>query len=40
MLGYTPVEPAAVLATHLKEVVRRHADELLTRDATKRLWTS
>ncbi|MCA9145377.1 MAG: flagellar biosynthesis protein FlhA [Planctomycetales bacterium] len=37
MLGYTPVEPAAVLATHLKEVVRQHADELLTRDATKKL---
>jgi flagellar biosynthesis protein FlhA len=37
MLGYTPVDPTAVLATHLKEVVRQHADELLTRDATKRL---
>jgi flagellar biosynthesis protein FlhA len=37
MLGYTPVDPAAVLATHLQEVVRRHADELLTRDATKHL---
>jgi flagellar biosynthesis protein FlhA len=37
MLGYTPVEPTAVLATHLQEVVRRHADELLTRDATKHL---
>ncbi len=37
MLGYTSVEPAAVLATHLQEVVRRHADELLTRDATKHL---
>ena len=37
MLGYTPVDPAAVLATHLKEVVRQNADELLTRDATKRL---
>ncbi len=37
MLRYTPVEPAAVLATHLQEVVRRHADELLTRDATKHL---
>ena len=37
MLGYTPVEPAAVLATHLQEIVRRHADELLTRDATKHL---
>jgi flagellar biosynthesis protein FlhA len=37
MLGYTPVDPAAVLATHLQEVVRQHADELLTRDATKHL---
>lgn len=37
MMGYTPVEPTAVLATHLQEVVRRHADELLTRDATKHL---
>ena len=37
MLGYTPVEAAAVLATHLKEVVRQHADELLTRDSAKRL---
>jgi flagellar biosynthesis protein FlhA len=37
MLGYTSVEPTAVLATHLQEIVRRHADELLTRDATKHL---
>ncbi|MFO7906724.1 MAG: flagellar biosynthesis protein FlhA [Planctomycetota bacterium] len=37
MLGYTPVDAAAVLATHLQEVVRKHADELLTRDATKHL---
>jgi flagellar biosynthesis protein FlhA len=37
MLGYTPVEPTAVLATHLQEIVRRHADELLSRDATKHL---
>jgi flagellar biosynthesis protein FlhA len=35
--GYTPVEPAAVLATHLQEVVRAHADELLTRDTAKHL---
>ena len=35
--GYTIVEPVAVLATHLTEVVRQHADELLTRDATKHL---
>jgi len=37
MLGYTPVEPAAVMATHLQEVVRKHADDLLTRDDAKRL---
>lgn len=35
--GYTPVEPVAVLATHLQEIARGHADELLTRDATKHL---
>ena len=35
--GYTVVEPNAVLATHLLEIVRRHADELLTRDAAKHL---
>jgi len=35
--GYTPVEPASVLATHLQEVSRRHADELLTRDAVQHL---
>jgi flagellar biosynthesis protein FlhA len=37
MLGYTVVEPVSVLATHLSEVVRKHADEILTRDATKHL---
>ena len=37
MMGYSAVEPTAVLATHLQEIVRRHADELLTRDATKHL---
>jgi flagellar biosynthesis protein FlhA len=37
MLGYTVVEAGAVLATHLTEVCRRHADEILTRDATKHL---
>jgi len=35
--GYTVVEPQAVLATHLTETVRRHGDEILTRDATKHL---
>ena len=37
LLGYTAVESAAVLATHLQEVVRQHADDILTRDATKHL---
>jgi flagellar biosynthesis protein FlhA len=37
LAGYSLVDPAAVLATHLQEVVRRHADELLSRDATKHL---
>ncbi|MDA8745617.1 flagellar biosynthesis protein FlhA [Rubripirellula amarantea] len=35
--GYTTVEPGAVLVTHLQEISRRHADELLSRDATKHL---
>ena len=29
--GYTVVSPSAVIATHLSRIVRRHADELLTR---------
>lgn len=37
MYGYTVVEPVAIIATHLTEVVRKHADEILTRDATKHL---
>jgi flagellar biosynthesis protein FlhA len=37
MFGYTVVEPVSVLATHLTEIVRKHADEILTRDATKHL---
>jgi len=37
MLGYTVVEAVSVLATHLVETVRKHADEILTRDATKHL---
>jgi flagellar biosynthesis protein FlhA len=35
--GYVVVEPNAVIATHLMETVRRHADEILTRDATQEL---
>jgi flagellar biosynthesis protein FlhA len=37
MHGYTVVDPGAVLATHLTETVRRHANEILTRDAAKHL---
>ncbi len=37
MFGYTVVEPGSVIATHLTETVRRHADEILTRDATRHL---
>jgi flagellar biosynthesis protein FlhA len=37
MQGWTVVEPGAVLATHLTEICRRHADEILTRDAAKHL---
>ncbi|MEI8376589.1 MAG: flagellar biosynthesis protein FlhA [Planctomycetota bacterium] len=37
MYGYTIVEPASVIATHLTETIRRHADEILTRDSTKHL---
>ena len=37
VLGFTVVEPGSVIATHLTETVRKHADEILTRDATKHL---
>lgn len=37
LYGYTVVEPGAVIATHLTETIRKHADELLTRDATQHL---
>lgn len=37
MLGYQLADPTLVLATHLQEIVRRHADDLLTRDATRHL---
>ena len=37
MNGYTIVEPGSVIATHLTETIRRHADEILTRDSTKHL---
>ena len=36
-LNYTVVEPTGVLATHLTELVKRHAGELLTRGETHKL---
>ncbi len=35
--GYTIVEPTAVVATHLTEIIRSYAAELLTRQDVKRL---
>jgi flagellar biosynthesis protein FlhA len=37
LLNYTVVEATAVLATHLTEVVKQHAHELLTRQEVKNL---
>ncbi|MGE3314988.1 MAG: flagellar biosynthesis protein FlhA, partial [Planctomycetaceae bacterium] len=37
LLGYNVVEPSAVLITHLTEVVRTHAHELLTRQHVHQL---
>jgi len=36
-LGYTVVDAESVIVTHLTETIRRHADELLTRQETKKL---
>ena len=36
-MNYTVVDPTSVVATHLTEVVKRHADELLTRDEVNNL---
>ncbi|MBV8258074.1 MAG: flagellar biosynthesis protein FlhA [Actinobacteria bacterium] len=36
-LGYTVVDSESVIVTHLTESIRRHADELLTRQETKKL---
>ena len=35
--GYTVVEPSSVVATFLTEIIRRHADELVTRHEVNRL---
>jgi flagellar biosynthesis protein FlhA len=36
-LNYTVVDPTSVLATHITEIVREHADELLTREEVNNL---
>ncbi|AGK55359.1 flagellar biosynthesis protein FlhA [Bacillus sp. 1NLA3E] len=37
LLGYMIVDPPSVIATHLTEVLKRHAHELLRREETKEL---
>jgi flagellar biosynthesis protein FlhA len=37
LAGYTVVEPSAVVATHLTEVIRAHGDEILTRQDVKEM---
>jgi len=37
LMGYSVVEPSAVLVTHLTEIVRRHSDELLSRQQVHQL---
>lgn len=37
MLGYTLIDPTSVMITHLSEVIRRHASELLNRQEVKKM---
>ncbi|TWU06768.1 Flagellar biosynthesis protein FlhA [Symmachiella macrocystis] len=37
LMGYSVIEPAAVIVTHLTEVVRQHSDELLSRQQVHQL---
>jgi len=37
LAGYTVVDPSTVIATHLTEILRSHADELLGRQDTQKL---
>jgi flagellar biosynthesis protein FlhA len=37
MSGYTVVDPPSVVATHLTELVKKHAAKLLGREETKQL---
>jgi flagellar biosynthesis protein FlhA len=36
-LGYTVVDPPAIIATHLTEIIRKHMHEMLTRQAVQAL---
>ncbi|MDR1452082.1 MAG: flagellar biosynthesis protein FlhA [Helicobacteraceae bacterium] len=38
--GYTVVDPSTVIATHLVELVKKHAEEMLTRQDTQKLIDS
>ncbi|MBM7560602.1 flagellar biosynthesis protein FlhA [Fusibacter tunisiensis] len=37
LLGYTVVDPSSVISTHLTEVIKKHAHELLSREDVKNL---
>lgn len=37
MYGYTVVDPATVISTHMSELIKRYAEELLTRQETQML---
>jgi len=37
ILNYTVVDPTSVIGTHITEIVRKHADELLTREEVNNL---
>lgn len=37
MSGYTIIDPSTVVSTHIGELVKRHADEFITRDAIKEI---
>lgn len=39
-IGYTVVDPPSLMATHLTEIVKRHLDELLTREDVQTLISS
>ncbi|MDO4800358.1 MAG: FHIPEP family type III secretion protein, partial [Bacillota bacterium] len=37
LLGYTVVDPSSVISTHLTEVIKKHAYEIMTREDVKQL---